>query len=428
VILFNFSVQTSQSSLARPGFGRIRAWPLVLCVFGLVIPLLSGQTSVPSGPPGSDSEAAAAAQANRGGKLGAGKGDTLGALIHWGPFGVRPLADYSLIYETGMQVAPGHAISTYLQTVSTGVDVDVGDNWRFDYAASWLSYSHGGLQDSFNQRAGAQGKLARKTWMTAFTEDYSAMTTVLVETARQTKQQTSSTEGKFIWFPVSQFSADFTATQKLTFAERLADTLEWSGTPSVSYHPTQDIGLGIAVADGYVLVYHGPDLRYVRPSARASWQLTSKTMFSADVGQDVWRFNGSRGGETKTVYYRGGATLNPFEHTSLILTVQQSNAAVPFKAQLSKTQGSSLFLQQRLLGHLQLAVGIDQQKNRYIADLDGLPTVRSDSLLTYSGNLSLSVLRRGSVGILYRYTKNSSNLPGFGFITRQVGLEVSFHY
>jgi hypothetical protein len=421
-------VQTSHSSWARPDLRQIGALPFALCVFGLTIPRLSGQTAVPSGPPGSDSEAAAAAQANRGGKLGGGRSDTMGPLIHWGPFGVRPLADYSLIYETGLQVAPGHAISTYLQTISTGIDVDAGDNWRFDYAASWLSYSHGGLQDSFNQRAGAQGKIARKSWMGAFTEDYSAVTTVLVETARQTKQQTSSTEGKFIWFPVSQFSADFTATQKLTFAERLADTLEWSGTPSISYHPTQDIGLGVAVSDGYVLVYHGPDLRYIRPSARVSWQITPKTMISADVGQDVWRFTGSRRGDTKTVYYRGGATLNPFEHTSLILSLQQSNAAVPFKAQLSKTQSSSVFLQQRLFGHLQLAAGVDQQKNRYIADQEGLPTVRSDSLLTYSGNVSLSVLRRGSIGVLYRYTKNASNLPGFGFVMRQIGLQVSFHY
>ncbi|HVU33788.1 MAG TPA: hypothetical protein VHE61_10160 [Opitutaceae bacterium] len=389
---------------------------------------LGAQTIVPS-TPGADAATAAVPPSSHGADvLGSETKVKTLAFLHWGPLGLRPQANYSLMFETGLQLAPGHPVSTYIQTTTAGVSLDLGDNWQASYVPSWVRYSHRGFTDSFDQNLALAGHVAHDNWAGELTEQYTKVNSPLVDTGRQTGQQSTTTVGTLDWFLGRDVGLQLIGQQKFTFVEKLADTFDWSVAPQVTYQPWKRLTIATGATLGYVMVYDAPDMMYERPTGHVTWQLTSKTALDAAVGADHWKFLGGPGASLGGLYYQVGAQYAPFAATVFSLSLQRANSAGPFRAQMSRTQGTSVALDQRLLGHLHLNLGVDQQRTIYVADTPDAAQARGDKLMTYTAKLSLNVLRRGAISVVYRLSKNASSSHGFGFSIREIGIELGVHY
>lgn len=345
-----------------------------------------------------------------------------------GPFAFRPHFDFSRAYATGVQSAPGRPLTTYIDTFQLGVGVAAGRTWLIDYQCSWLRYSRRDFRNSFGQQLVVSGRASGHDWAVAFGQRYSDTDLPVVETARQTKQQNSTSTVTVSRSLSPHLQATITGEQKLTFTEAFADNYEWSIRPGIDYEATDTLSVGADVGSGYILVYHASDVRYNRPAAHVSWQLTNKTAVAAAVGYDEWKFVAQGRGKVTGPYAQLSAIWQPFTFTTLSLTGQKSNTVTPFRNQAAEAKSWDLNLTQRLLQHFSLHLGAGGQQTQYVLAGPTISAVRSDRIRNYSARLATTFLRRGTASVYYRYAKDASNLGAFGFTSRQYGVQIGFRY
>ena len=95
---------------------------------------------------------------------------------------------------------------------------------------------------------------------------------------------------------------------------------------------------------------------------------------------------------------------------------------------MTESNGYNLGFSQRLLGHYLLSLGYSQSKSSYVATSASALGGRSDRVRSFDARLSTTLLRRGTVAILYRNGDNSSNTAGYGYKTEQYGFELGYRF
>jgi hypothetical protein len=85
-------------------------------------------------------------------------------------------------------------------------------------------------------------------------------------------------------------------------------------------------------------------------------------------------------------------------------------------------------LNQRLLGRLYLDLSGGYQGIKYVDSGISGSASRKDNYYFFNTRLSASFLKRGTVAVFYQINKDSSSMPGFGFLSHQCGFEVGFTY
>jgi len=229
---------------------------------------------------------------------------------------------------------------------------------------------------------------------------------------------------------VNDNSAGVTNLQQNLASSRSWSTMDWF---NVQIRPRLSVGLGLGF--GYNQQDGSPDSINQQYQGRVSWRATDKISFQLGGGLQDQEYLSGGASDLVTPILNAGIQYQPFDHTQLSLNVSRTVSPSTFQNQATEATSITGGLNQRLLGRLTLVLSGGYSTTDYIATFSGLSTGRSDDTYNFGARLSFPFLQRGTVSLIYQYSKNISSQSGFaassnafGFNSRQVGFEVGWSY
>ncbi len=346
----------------------------------------------------------------------------------WGPVDVSPRIHYQYLYGDSIQVRPGEPKNSSVQTIAPGVTFGLGTHWMLDYAPSWTLYSNRAFSNRVNHVATLIGSTEYEDWALRFSELFSSTSYPLVETGGQTSQRTWDTAFNATHSVGARMLLDLGFSLNARFPENLPTSREWATTDWLHYRIAPDWDAAVGIGLGYVDVSPGPNMTYEQPQVRIAWQATEKIGFDLAGGMEIRQFNSSGRGDLKSPIMTATFHYQPVEATSLSIQAGRRVTTSYFAGQVTESTYVNASVRQRLLQVLFLTANYAHQKASYVAAAADVIAGRDDSYDSVGLRLSTVVLRRAAIAALYRYSRNSSNLTGYGFSSHQVGFEIGYRF
>lgn len=348
--------------------------------------------------------------------------------FRWGGLIARPRLAYHLDYGDGILARPGESVDTALHQFTAGIEVALGDYWTLDYAARWNEYSAEHFKDQLDHVASIAGVIPLADWRVAIRHQFTTASPALVETARQTKQETHVTDFVVSRLLTDRFSADVAATQNLRFVEATPDVYDWSVIPALNYRAMTGLEFSASCAVGYAMLIRSPDVVYYRPQLGAIWALTDKLTLDTYGGAEIREFIVGPAPDMVSPIYGLSLEYQPFPQTSISAEIGKQLSASYFAGLTTESTQWSLRFRQRLLGRLNFSASYSFQNADFISAVRGLPVAREDEREMYRFGLDLQILKRGRIGLSYRENYNDSSLPGYSTSTSVIGFDLSYRY
>ncbi|MDB6077312.1 MAG: hypothetical protein JWO82_1059 [Akkermansiaceae bacterium] len=375
----------------------------------------------------------------------------------WGSVEFRPSVIDRFSYSDGILTQPGHPANSYINTFSPSFLLDIGSHWTMDYSPSWVIYTNREFHNSLNHSFRLAGAFTSQDWSLQFAQGYAKSSNTLIETARQTKTQSSTTSLSVGYRFTDRLRLDSSNSQDLQFVEAAPDSFVWSTQNWLDYRVSSRLNLALGAGAGYVQVYHSSDSYFLRPGARITLQATDKLSLSLDGGRESRTFLGHGGRSLKSPTMNASLNYQPFKTTTLSFTGGRGVSVSYFAGAVTQTQSWSIALSQRLLQHFVLSADLSGGKTHYeatqqvlipditvtdVTDANGNPgqltTVdftsssvidqRDDAYRAYSFNLSTTLLRHVTIAVFYQASRNSSNVQAYGFSSHQIGAQLGFRF
>jgi hypothetical protein len=351
-----------------------------------------------------------------------------GPLAQWGVVSVRPHLSYLLLYGDGIQASLGQPVTTAIQEISPGILLGIGSHWNLDYTPTWTVYSSRAFRDTLDHSATLTGGAGYGDWTFGFSQAYISDSPVLIETGQQTNQQLYSTGLTASGDVGMHMRLDLAINQNIRLADVFSSSREWSTSDFLLYQFTPRLDAGLGFDTGYVNVSKGPDMIYFRPEVRIVWKPADKISISVQGGSERRQFESGGVGAMNNPVYGASLQYKPFESTTLSLGATRDVSASYFADQVTKSTGWSASLQQRLLQQFYLSAIFAHGTTTYVATQNDIVAGRDDQNYEFTLRLSTTLLRRGTVAILYQLSHNSSNMAAYGFSSRQIGLELGYRF
>lgn len=341
---------------------------------------------------------------------------------------LKPHVVYRYLYGNGLQSRPGNQQNTSVNTVSPGLQVDVGTNWFIDYTPSWTWYSDPSFIDTLDHSARLSGQAVHDEWLLKLSQSFSKTTSPLVETGAQTEQTQYSTAFDAAYRLGTQMQLDTALGHDVRFVSEFPDSRETSieNTFHVKLGSFLDAGPGFRLA--YIDMSSGSDMTTLRPHVQVNWTPTESLTLTARGGVEKRAFKDSDRDDLNSPVASVTIDYRPLEFTRIAIDGSKDVSASYFEDQITRTEAVSASLNQRLLGHLFLTATYRRTKSKFLATTTTLPVDREDRRNTVDLRLSTRLFRRASVTLLYSNGHNSSNIPGFAFTTEQAGVEIAYRY
>lgn len=346
----------------------------------------------------------------------------------YGAYTLKPHFLYRVLYGDGIQSSPGHPLITTIDTLSPGFLLAYANAWTLDYTPSWDLYSNHAFHDTLDQSVNFLIKNNFVDWSLQFVQSYSDTSDPMIETGGQTDHQEYSTALDVSRRINDRALVDFNLSQVLQYSVGFTDSFEWSNQDWLHYRFSPHFDTAIGSGFGYVAVSQGLNSSYGRPEVQASWVPTEKVSVSITVGLEHREYYGLSSPSLNTPIYNASFYYTPASSTKLILTADRQVSPSFFENQSTRGTQWNATIEQRLLKHFQLSAGVGIDTVSYLAANNSLSAVRRDDVQTYNLRLSTTLLRRGTIAILYQLSKDSSTTPGFGYSSGQIGMELSYRY
>lgn len=348
--------------------------------------------------------------------------------FQWGPIEARPHLLYRFLYGDGIPVRPGQDATTAIHEVSPGVLLSYGSHWTVDYTPTWYGYSSSQFTDHLDQALHLNFGSTYRDWILNFNHSYLATSTPIVETGQQTDQENHNTTLDAFYNFSSKWSLKSTFTQNLRFTPNFNDLHEWTLFEGLFYAWTPRLQLGAVFSVTYDDVQTGSNMAAENFGGEIRWRMTDRVTLEAHAyAQDRQILDSSVGNLVSPLY---GASLDyqPFDFTTLKLSVDRNIAPSFFQDQLTDRVDFKGSIRQRFFGRFFLTVTGDYSPVDYLATVAGTPTVRHDNYYSANFRLSTAVLKRGSISVFYTLSDNSSDIDAFAFNSNQGGVELGFTY
>ncbi len=346
----------------------------------------------------------------------------------WGSVDVSPRILYQYLYGNSILARPGEPKNTSVQTIAPGVLFGLGAQWQLDYSPIWTLYSNSAFSDQVNHIASLTGSTAYEDWALRFSESFTSVSSPLVETGTQTRQKTSGTAFSATHSVGTRMLLELNFGFDARFPEGLPLSREWSTTDWLHYRLAPDWDGAVGIGLGYVDVSPGPNMTYERPQLRIGWKPTERIGFDLAGGMEIRHFNASGRSDLNSPIVSGTFHFQPVEATLLSLQVGRQVTTSYFAGQVTENTYWNASVRQRLLQVLFLTANYAHQRASYVAAQADVVAARADTFDSVDLRLGTTVLRRGTVSAIYRYTRNSSNLAEFGFSSHQVGFEIAYQF
>ena len=96
--------------------------------------------------------------------------------------------------------------------------------------------------------------------------------------------------------------------------------------------------------------------------------------------------------------------------------------------QVTESTGVSAGLNQRLVEKLSLDLNGGYQLIKYVSSVSTPGPNREDNFYSLNVRLNRAFLKRCTIAVLYKISKDDSSLPGYSFTSHQVGFSIGFRY
>jgi len=336
---------------------------------------------------------------------------------------------YRLSYGDGLQSSPGQQTTTTINTFSPGVLFQVGERWTADYTPTWTLYSNSDFSNTVDHNININGQGAFTDGTIGFVQRYMTTNSPRIETGQQTHEETSFTSINVNYSLGRKTRLEFDVNQDLRFIENAPNSYEWLTQGWYHYQISSRVDAAAGIGFGYVAVEPGTDMTYLRPQVRLGWRTTDKLSFDAHLGAEHRKFHQEGAADLDSPTYGASAFYQPFSYTTLSLTGERGVVVSYFAGQVNQNITWTLGLNQRLLQHYYFNATAARTNTEYLpAGASTIVTTREDTSYTYSARLSTSILRRGTIGIVYQHVRNSSDISGYSFSSDQLGLEIGYRY
>ncbi|MDH7502117.1 MAG: outer membrane beta-barrel protein [Verrucomicrobiota bacterium] len=352
----------------------------------------------------------------------------IAGLFKWGPIEGHPHLTYRFVYGDGIQARPGATYKTAINEFSPGIAFNLGDRWRLDYTPTLRFYSNDRFRDSTDHHVVFGGAVPYGDWVFGLQQSYAATSGTLVETARQTDQESFSTGLDASYRLGTRTSLDFGVNQHVRIASEYPDVWEWSTMEWIGYEFNKRLSGGLGVGAGYADVEYGTDMTYEQMQARVVWRPVDKVSFEAHGGPEVRQFLDSDLSDQVSPVFGGGVSYRPFDVTTLSMGFNRSVSASYFQNQVTEGTSVNAGLRQRLLGKVDLSVGGGYRWTDYKATVGQWRTDRSDDGGNVSVELGIGFLKRGRFAVFYHHSENSSSTRDYTYTSDQYGFMVSYRW
>jgi hypothetical protein len=349
--------------------------------------------------------------------------------FQWKALTLRPYPYYQFLYGEGLQYAPGQSANTIIQEVSLGALLEMGSHWTLNYTPIWTIYSNNHFQSDFGQAISLAGGTVYNDWVLGFSQGYTDLSSPSAVTATQVRQETFATAVDASYTMNSKMSLDLAVNQNLVSADQFSSYNEWSTLDWLNYQFWPQLDAAIGVGGGYDNEAASPDMSFEQIQGRVNWRATEKISFQLHGGAEFRQILSGGTSDLINPVFDGTIQYQPFEHTKIFLTGQEVvSASYLSQAQVTETTGVSAGLNQRLLGKLFLDLSGSYQAVKYVASASAPASSRDDKYYSFNARLSRTFLKRGTIAVIYQYSKDNSSLAGYSFNSNQVGFQIGFRY
>lgn len=351
------------------------------------------------------------------------------APLQWGIVSARPHVNYRLTRGNGIQATPGQQITTTINTFSPGVLLQAGKHWSLDYTPTWTFYSTSAFNDSLDHLVTLTGTAGFTDGNLALSEVFSSADSPRIETGRQTHEE-ANTVGLTLNYRLGRKTRiEVGLSQGLRYIESAPNSNEWTTQDWYHYQFSNRLDAAVGVAVGYVIVQPGTDMDYTRPQLRIGWKPSRKVGLDVHGGAEHRRFRRAGSPSLNTPNYGGSGFYQPLETTTLSISADRGVSVSYFAGEVNENTTWSVGLDQRLLQRFTFNASAGRTNSRYIpSNRNVIVTSREDLSHLYTVRLSTTFLRRGTVGVVYQHTRNSSDVAVYSFTSNQIGLEIGYRY
>ena len=357
--------------------------------------------------------------------------------FQWGPIRMRPHLDYQLSYGNSLQPTPGHQVNSFVNAVSPGILLLLGDHWSLDYTPTLRFYSDSHFQDGTDQAVILSGGTTYEAWVLGLSQSYASTSQPLIETAAQTSQQTYSTSLNASRPLGGKLSLDLALGQDFLFldnsvpVEGLSDSRTWSTLDWLNYQLFPHLSAGLVLGFSYDNLSAGPDITAEQYQGRLIWTAGQKLSLVLSGGLNDMQFLNSTSPDLLSPVFSLSAQYQLFRYTTLSLGASRSLSPAYFAGQVLESTGLNGGLSQRLLGKLYLSVSGGYVNSSYHSTVSGAAATSVSDYDTASLSVALSTtfLTRATASVFFAQDYiTSSGSSAYNYTTTESGLELSYRY
>jgi len=352
--------------------------------------------------------------------------------INIGPLSIGAGAYYRYVSGGRLRGSVGQLGDGSVQEVGLSFNGDLGETGTLYYSPRWSFYSDETLGNRFSHQFGADlgkdGSLHIGDWTVELSPEYSNKHEVLNETAELTQTETWGMD------VIARYQINSSVSTGIGTGYRNRDSERYNSSVNKNYQAfiTRLFGSGVSTS----LIFSGgsentdPNFNadYTQLSGSVGFQPSEITYFSALVGRQSRSFNVTGAPDLDSTIYSLGFNYTPIEFTSLSIRASSSVGSSLFSNQTRDNETVGIYLNQRLLGSVNLSLGYGQTKAKYLSALNANNEARSDNYDYVDARLSTSILKNVSASIFYRDQKNDSDSSQFRYDGDQHGVEIGYSF
>lgn len=348
--------------------------------------------------------------------------------LFWGPFTFHPHAQYRFLYGNGMLSAPGKTGSTSLQNFSPGLFVLAGRHLSIDYTPTWSFYSSSDFRDTIAHSLLLKESTSYEDLTLNISQTYNSSSEPLIETGRQTSIREFVTNLDAIYQVAGRFGWETNFIQDVRFTDESPTTREWTLVEGLNYRIVNGLIAAAGLGAGYVSVDPGPNMEYLRPELRVSWQIAGKLLLRAHGGLEERKYLGANSHKRGQPVYGLSFDYHLTESTLVIAEAKRAVGVSYFADEVTENNTWALKLNQRVLDIFGVTLGYEHSNLNFLTSRGTVGKVRDDESYSINASVSAAIRRHLTASLIYQNTHNNSSAVGYEFSSHQYGIELSYRY
>lgn len=342
-----------------------------------------------------------------------------------GPFDIFPALGYRATYATGLR-SGSNTEDTWVHSFTPRISLLAGDHWRISYAPSIRFYSDDEFNSSVNHSVFLSGWASYDNWTYRLNHRTAINDDPLVETGRQTKNNSHSTSLGASLDRGLRGAYDFSLTQNLRLTDQENDMFSWMVQTAYSRPLTERLRAGLIASVGYDLPDEGSEMMNQRLSAFISGPLGNKLSYNLTAGVSFRQFLDTSADTSVSPLASLNLTYQLLQRTSLGVGISHDNSTSLFTDQYTENTSAQGWIRQEISDRWSLSINGGYRMVSYRTTFASNPTVREDNVGFVGASINGRLTQRISTTLAYDFTSNDSDEANRSFDSHQISLGLNW--